>query len=67
LVNEKGECQIKAVLFIKDKGTITNALYQKLNNIGKSVSTTDLQDLVEKRILVRVGKSGRGIGYILKM
>jgi len=58
--------QIKAVLFIKDNGAITNTLYQKLNNLGKSVSTTDLQDLVEKGIIVRVGKSGRGTSYVLK-
>jgi ATP-dependent DNA helicase RecG len=58
--------QIKAVLYIKEKGFITNAIFQSLNNIGKTVTTTELQDLVHKEIIKQEGKSGRAVRYRLK-
>ncbi|MBX2965353.1 MAG: putative DNA binding domain-containing protein [Cyclobacteriaceae bacterium] len=57
--------QVKAVLFAKDKGKITNSEYQELNDIKKSVTATELQDLTDKGILVKVGSTGRGTKYIL--
>lgn len=57
--------QVKAVLFAKDKGKITNSEYQELNDIKKSVTATELQDLTDKGILVKVGNTGRGTKYIL--
>jgi ATP-dependent DNA helicase RecG len=42
------ERQIKAVLYVKEKGKITNAEYQNLNDIGKSVTIDELRNLVEK-------------------
>ncbi|MCC5917053.1 MAG: putative DNA binding domain-containing protein [Cryomorphaceae bacterium] len=57
--------QVKAVLFTKDKGKITNSEYQEINDIKKSVSATELQDLTDKGILVKVGSTGRGTKYIL--
>lgn len=57
--------QVKAVLFAKDKGKITNSEYQELNDIKKSVTATELQDLTDKGVLVKVGSTGRGTKYIL--
>ncbi|HEX4372861.1 MAG TPA: ATP-binding protein, partial [Puia sp.] len=58
--------QIKGVLYAKEYGFITNAIFQSINGIGKSVTTIDLQDLVSKKIVVQEGRSGRGVKYILK-
>ncbi len=41
------ERQIKAVLFVKDKGRITNKEYQELNQVSKRTATNDLSELVE--------------------
>lgn len=57
--------QVKAVLYAKDKGKITNSEYQELNDIKKSVTATELQDLTDKGVLVKVGSTGRGTKYIL--
>jgi ATP-dependent DNA helicase RecG len=59
------ERQIKALLYVKEHGKITNTEYQKLNSLGKSVSTTDLQDLIDKKLLDKIGTTGRGTLYIL--
>ena len=59
------ERQIKAVLYVKVKGRITNNEYQKINEIGKSVTIDELRILVEKQILVRIGETGRGTYYEL--
>lgn len=62
-INER---QIRAILFIKEHGSITNSAYQKLNSLGKSVSTTELIDLNEKQLIEKVGTTGRGTKYVLK-
>ena len=58
--------QIKAVLYIKEKGVITNTILQGINSTGKSTTTIDLQDLVNKKIIVQEGKAGRAVKYRLK-
>jgi ATP-dependent DNA helicase RecG len=58
--------QIKAILYIKEKGFITNAILQSINSAGKSTTTLDLQDLVNREIIVQEGKAGRGVKYRLK-
>lgn len=57
--------QVKGVLYAKDKGKITNSEYQEINDIKKSVTATELQDLTDKGVLVKVGSTGRGTKYIL--
>jgi ATP-dependent DNA helicase RecG len=57
--------QVKAVLFVKEHGKITNKEYQEVNGIGKSVTIDELRSLVDKHILVRIGETGRGIYYEL--
>jgi ATP-dependent DNA helicase RecG len=59
------ERQIKAVLYVKEKGKITNGEYQEINEIGKSVTIDDLRNLVDKQLLVRIGETGRGTYYEL--
>lgn len=49
----------------KENGKITNTEYQQLNSLGKTVSTTDLQDLIDKKLLEKIGTTGRGTRYIL--
>jgi len=56
--------QIKAVLYAKEKGKITNKEYQDINSVTKPTATRDLSELVEKyNILVNVGKKGAGSYY----
>jgi len=59
------ERQIKALLYMKEHISITNAEYQKLNSLGKSVSTTELQDLMVEKLVEKIGTTGRGTKYIL--
>ena len=67
-LREKGlnERQIKAVLYVKEKGKISNSEYQKINEIGKSVTIDELNILVEKQLFLKIGKTGRGTHYELK-
>lgn len=59
------EIQIKAVLYVKEHGNITNTKYQEINNLGKSVSSSELTDLVRKAIFLKSGNA-RAIKYLLK-
>ena len=60
------ERQIKAVMYVKEKGRITNKEYQELINTTKRTASRDLKDLTEKEILEQVGDTGKGTYYILK-
>ncbi|MBX2948022.1 MAG: putative DNA binding domain-containing protein [Crocinitomicaceae bacterium] len=56
--------QIKAVLFTKERGKITNSDYQSINSVSKRTATTELKELSETfKILVRSGTSGSAISY----
>lgn len=59
------ERQIKAVMFIKEKGMITNKNYTNLNNISRQSATRDLAELVSKKIIKLIGEGKRGSYYIL--
>lgn len=58
------ERQIKAVDYIKNKGSITNKEYCEINNIGRVYAFEELSDLVKKNIVKAVGK-GRSLRYVL--
>lgn len=61
------ERQVKAVLFVKEKGKISNSEYQKLLDVSKATATRDLTDLVENwKLLDKVGQKGAGTTYRLK-
>ncbi len=57
--------QTRAVLYIKENGEITNAIYQDINKISKAVATTDLSDLVSRKLIQKVGTTGKGTKYTL--
>ncbi|QAR32759.1 transcriptional regulator [Geovibrio thiophilus] len=59
------ERQIKAVLYVKENGSITNSEYQKLNDVGKTTATEELGNLSDKDLLFHSG-TGRGSNYTLK-
>jgi len=59
------ERQIKAVEYLRDTPEITNAKYQEINNIGKSISAVELQELIDKGIVNKIGK-GKLTKYSLK-
>jgi ATP-dependent DNA helicase RecG len=59
------ERQIKAVLYVKEKGKITNKEYQEINAIAKPTATRDLSELTDTyKILIN---SGFGAGSIYKL
>ena len=58
--------QIKAVMYVKEKGKITNNEYQALNIISKKTATRDMNFLVEKGIFEKVGITGKGTEYVIK-
>jgi len=59
------ERQIRAVLYIKEKGNITNREYQKINQISNRTATYDLKDLVENFNLLKMSGAGVGTFYEL--
>jgi len=59
------ERQIKAVLYVKERGKITNREYQELTLVSKPTSTRDLQALVELGLLEQRGITGKGTYYVL--
>jgi len=61
------ERQIKAVFYVKEKGKISNKEYQENFGIKKRQATDDLKVLEEKGIFKKVGTTGKGTYYVLKM
>jgi len=56
--------QRQAIPRIKAAGRITNAEYQRLTDCIKKTASRDLEDLVFKGLLRRIGKTGRGTHYV---
>jgi ATP-dependent DNA helicase RecG len=59
------ERQIKAVMYVKERGKITNKDYQKLNVCSRNTATNDLKELIQKRIVKESGKKGAGAFYVI--
>ena len=57
--------QIKTVMYIKEKGRITNKEYRELTQLSDEGVRKDLNELVEKGVLQSQGK-GRGVHYVLR-
>jgi len=55
--------QIRAVEYVKEKGTITNREYRDLTGRMSRMAAYDLDDRVRKGILVREGTTGRSTRY----
>ena len=60
------ERQIKAVLYVKEKGKITNKEYQEINNCSRATANRDLTELVQKDVLLFNDIVGAGANYRLK-
>lgn len=59
------ERQVKAVMYVKEKGKITNKEYQELTKISRQMATIDLTEIVDKGVFTKIGKAGKGIAYQL--
>ncbi|MDR0309392.1 MAG: putative DNA binding domain-containing protein, partial [Candidatus Methanoplasma sp.] len=58
--------QVKAVLYVKENGRITNAKYQEINSVSRYTATRDLTELVGKhRILISTGKGAGSLYEII--
>jgi ATP-dependent DNA helicase RecG len=60
------ERQIKAMLYVKEKGKITNKEYRNISGVTDRTVLFDLKDLCNRDLLIKVGKTGRDTKYILK-
>ncbi|MCS4434024.1 ATP-binding protein [Aquiflexum gelatinilyticum] len=58
------ERQVKAVLYVKEKGRITNKEYQEINNTTDRTALRDLETLIELKIIKRIGEK-KGAYYEL--
>jgi ATP-dependent DNA helicase RecG len=56
--------QVKAVLFVKENGKITNSEYQRLNKVSDRTALRDIEELTGKHILIKVGEK-KGTYYKL--
>jgi predicted HTH transcriptional regulator len=59
--------QQEAVRYIKINKKIANADYQKLFSISKPTASRDLEDLVVKGVLQKIGVTGKGTYYVLRL
>ena len=66
-LNQSGlnDRQIKAILFTKNNGKITNKEYCELNSVSKATATRDLKELIDKKIFKQHGTKGHGSFYQL--
>jgi ATP-dependent DNA helicase RecG len=60
------ERQIKAVMYVKEKGKITNEEYQRLAGVSKPTATRHLSQLVNLFLFEQIGITGKGTFYLLK-
>jgi hypothetical protein len=58
------ERQKKAVVFLRSKGRITSADYQRLTGLSRQTATRDLEELLRKSVTERHGTK-RGAYYVL--
>jgi ATP-dependent DNA helicase RecG len=59
------ERQIKAVLYVKEKGKITNKEFQEINSVAKPTATRDLSELTDTYKIFK--NSGVGAGSIYEL
>ncbi|MBW1852009.1 MAG: DUF4062 domain-containing protein [Deltaproteobacteria bacterium] len=59
------ERQMKAVTYLKIHGLITNKAYRDLTGVIIRTASRDLENLVSKEVLRKVGKTGRSAHYVL--
>ncbi len=59
------ERQIKAVIYVKEKGKITNKEYQEITKISRQMATIELTNIVDRGVFIKIGKAGKGVAYQL--
>ncbi len=59
------ERQIKAVMYVKERGKITNKEYQELSVCSRNTATNDLRELIQKGVMRESGKKGAGAFYVI--
>ena len=57
------ERQIKAVMYVKEKGRITNREYRELNKVSNKTAYLELEDLVKRKIFSTEG-IGKALTYV---
>ncbi|MDD3281799.1 MAG: ATP-binding protein [Bacteroidales bacterium] len=57
--------QMNAVLFVKERGKITNKEYQSMYGVARRTATRDLKELVDKGVLKSSEIKGAGSNYVL--
>ena len=57
--------RIKAVMYVREKGKITNKEYQNNFSVSRQTATRDLTELVNKNLLVLQGTGKRNAHYTL--
>ena len=60
------ERQIKAIMYVKEKGKITNKEFQKIAGISKPTATRELAVLISMNLLEQQGITGKGTFYQLR-
>lgn len=60
------ERQIKAVIYVKENGKITNKEYQALCETSNRTATRDLTELVSLKVFQQIGTTGKGTKYVLR-
>lgn len=60
------EREVKAVMYVKEKGKITNREYQEICETSNRTATRDLTELVSLEIFQQIGITGKGTKYILR-
>ncbi len=58
--------QVKAVLYVKENGKITNSQYQRICHISKATATRDIKKLEAKSIFINKGTKGSSAVYELQ-
>ena len=58
--------QIKAVMYVREKGEITNREYQNINTVSNKTAYLELSNLAKKDIFKIFGK-GKSVSYTLKV
>ncbi len=61
------ERQVRAVLYVKEKGSITNREYREMFRVSAVTAARDLKNLVEKGIFKKMGGTGRSVRYELNI
>jgi len=61
------ERQREVVQFLRGHGRITNTDYQKAFGVSKPTASRNLNALLQKQVLIKVGQTGKGTYYILNL